>query len=91
MRDRRVRFFFGVALVLVIATLAPARVSEFEVDVWVFASGGVEVQSGDYSLLEVLGQPVVGPATGGDFEVEAGFFNEDSTNVPVELQTFTVE
>lgn len=74
-----------------VAELGSAQGGDYEIDWTSMGSGGEVVGNGDLDLLQVLGQPVAGSVAGGDFSLEAGFLNEDSASVPVELVSFTIE
>lgn len=78
-----------VLLALLFANAAPARAAGEVFDPTVIAGGGGFVASTTYSIEFTVGQPSIGPVSGGVAEVEMGFWpmlftvGSQSTSVPV--------
>jgi len=48
--------------------------SATSVDWWVFGSGGGPSSGGEISLNDTIGQPVIGSSSGGDVNLQAGYW-----------------
>ena len=63
----------AAAALLLLASAAWAAVTP-AVDWWVMASGGGHAEAGSYTLDGTLGQAVVGPSSGGPYELSSGYW-----------------
>ena len=68
-----VLFACALGLALAVAVWANATPA---IEWWVFGSGGVPSSSAAVSMEDTLGQPVIGPSSGGDVALQAGFWQE---------------
>jgi uncharacterized repeat protein (TIGR01451 family) len=67
----------GLALAVAVwANATPA------VDWWVFASGGAPSSGGAVAMADTLGQPVIGPSSGGDVALQAGYWYQHEAALP---------
>lgn len=53
--------------------------------------GGQLSTGGGFEVLAVIGQPDAGVLIGGGYELEGGFLNYDTAQVPVELSVFMLD
>jgi hypothetical protein len=65
--------FLGLALVFATATVL-AQGTSSTINWWVIAGGGEPIQSGNVSINDTLGQPVIGPSSGGNVSLTAGYW-----------------
>ena len=74
------RFAIALALgllgCLVLLGAALAMVDLPTIDWWVFGSGGAPSSGGTVEMDDTLGQPVIGPSSGGDVALQAGYWYE---------------
>jgi len=64
-----------LALALVFATVTVlAQGNSPAINWWVVAGGGEPIQSGNVSINDTLGQPVIGPSSGGNVSLTAGYW-----------------
>jgi hypothetical protein len=54
---------------------ALAQLAAPVVERWVVASGGGVASGGNVAIQDTLGQPIVGSSTGGQIDIESGFWN----------------
>ena len=62
-----------LALFLVVTGVALAN-GVVELPRWVLGSGGEPSSGGNISLIDTIGQPVIGPSSGGDVSLQAGYW-----------------
>jgi hypothetical protein len=59
------------------------------IDWWVLAGGGAPSTGGSVALDDTLGQPIIGPASGGNIALEAGYWSGALPPTAVMLASFT--
>lgn len=74
MKRRAILLSLVAFLVLAGVVLALAPPPAPQIDWWVISAGGGHAEAGIYTLDATIGQPVVGTAAHGGFELCAGFW-----------------
>ena len=73
----------GLAVLLVALLLVGAAMAQisagFDLSWYVLAGGGEEAAGTDYALVGTLGQWVVGPSAGVDYDVNSGYWSAVSS------------
>ena len=77
---RRATLFWGLVPLLLLTGVVFADTTQIpSVDWWVMSGGGAPAVSGsgNVALNGSLGQTAIGPSTGGDATLEAGYWSEE--------------
>jgi hypothetical protein len=53
------------------------------VDRWILAAAGTRSSAGDVTVSDTLGEPIVGPSSGGDVSLQAGYWGQPLPPRPV--------
>jgi len=66
----------GIAIgtLLLLVTGTALALSTPTIDWWVFGAGGGPSSGGEIVVRDTIGQPVIGPSSGGDVNLEAGYW-----------------
>jgi len=73
---------FALAIVLLVGTATLAQAAGYELPRWLLGSGGGHLTAGNYDPDPMIGQPVAGSISAGNYALSSGFWWEAGT-VPV--------
>jgi uncharacterized repeat protein (TIGR01451 family) len=73
----------GLLVCLMLVGAALAMASPPAIGWWVLGSGGAPSSGGAVTMNDTLGQPLIGPSSGGDVSLHGGYWYEHELAVPV--------
>jgi hypothetical protein len=76
-RSMKKRYWIASIVGLILVLMSAIGVSAVEgtvVDWWVMAGGGAPSSGDSITMNGILGQPIVGPSSGGDVSLSAGYW-----------------
>lgn len=82
-QSKRTLIVAGLCTVLLIGVVAAA--GDPAIEWWVMGGGGGPSSGGEVAISDTLGQPVVGPATGGSAWLQAGYWHREAEKAVVNM------